>query len=198
MHTYTKFVLLVGVLLASSLTMGLAPFTSTAFAATNSHTTSNLVATKPMSFIRLAQSVHVHVSTVLTSSRNSAGNPCSTRQSDETFTDGFGNVQFWLRMQTYYCWNHVIVTYHSTTLYWGVTTLGIAVGWLSLSTPYYAFNCYVSTSSSRNCSGNHEHAKEAFINGPFMLETDLIVDQEENYQGLFLSQGSQRNCIGGC
>lgn len=165
--------------LAISLLLAFIPIASPAFAATNSHT--KLV-----------------TSTVLTTSRNSAGNPCATRQSDETLTDGFGNVQIWLRMKTTYCWNYSIVTYHSTYLYWGVTTLGVLVGWTWLYNPDYAFNCYVASGSSRNCSGNHEHAKEVFLQGPVRFETDLIVDQNENYKGQFFSHGSRINCPGGC
>jgi hypothetical protein len=198
MRTHKRFVLLGSLLLAAGLLIAFTPTASTASAATNSHTTSNLAATTPASSIRLAQVVHVSVtSTVLTASRTSAGVSCRTFTSYLSFSY-LGVNSLWLKIQTYYCWNYLIVTYHSTTLYWGVTAGGAGNGWGWLYNPYYAFNCYVSTSSWRSCSGNHEHAKEIFINPFLRSEAALIIDQEENYKGQDFNQFSSYICPGGC
>jgi len=184
--------------LAMSLLFAFIPIASPAFASPNSHTTSNLAATKPASSLRLAQIVHLSAtSTVLTSSRNSAGDPCKTISTYYPKNDN-GITIFWLKMVTTWCYNYVTVTSHSTTLYWGVTTTGTLTGWYSLYNPIYSFACYVASGSSRNCSGNHERAQEDFINGILRLEIDLVINQEETYQGQAFYQLSQIKCPGGC
>ena len=131
---------------------------------------------------------------------SAASTSCATRQSDSTLADGFGNVQIWLRMKTTWCWNHITVTSHKTILYWGITTLGKLVGYWQITGPSSSFNCYVAVGSNRGCSGNHEWAKQAFFLRPFpgYLETDLFINQWENYKGQFFSQASRRDCPGGC
>jgi hypothetical protein len=118
---------------------------------------------------------------------------CATRQSSENFTDGFGNVFFWIRMNTHWCWNGVIVTGSSTSLYWGVTTLGNILGWHSEYNPQYTFNCYVAAGSTRNCSGNHEWMQEDFVGTP-PEDCYLHINQAEAYKGEFAWNAAQR-CI---
>ena len=78
------------------------------------------IANAPPAFAATNNHTRVVSSTVLTTSVNSFGNPCATRQSDETLVDGFGNVQIWLRMKTTYCWNYRIVSV--TVLKWPFRT----------------------------------------------------------------------------
>ena len=103
-------------------------------------------------------------------------------------------------MTTTWCWNGITVTSHTTVLAWGTTTLGHAAGYTGLGNPAFSFNCYVAAGAPTGggCSGNHEVATEAFLNGIDRSEVDLTINQEENYKGQFFSQGSLRHCPGGC
>jgi hypothetical protein len=121
---------------------------------------------------------------------------CGTR--DDTFSSTLvpGAVSlFWVRMKTNWCWNGVIVTGSSTTLYWGVTTTGNLTGWYSEYNPQYTFNCYVAAGSSRSCSGNHEWMQEDFVHGitPFE-DCYLSINQWETYNGGFTWNDSH-HCV---
>jgi hypothetical protein len=185
--------------LAMSLWLACIPTASPALAATNSHTTSNLAATQPLSSLRLAQVGQPSVtSTVLTASRNSAGDPCKTFTSYLSF--GYLGVhnEMWLRIVTYFCYNYRIVTYHKTTLYWGVTQAGAGSGWGWIYGPNYSFNCFYGPNNGLACSGNHEHATQIFIN-PFLKdEASLTIDQAEYYNGGTYNHFNAHICPGGC
>jgi hypothetical protein len=184
--------------LAMSLWLAFTPLAAPALAATNSHTTSHLAATKPASSIGLTQMGHVSVtSTVLTAPRDSAGDPCKQVSFQKNYLVA-GNVVAWLKMVTNWCYDYVTVTSHSTILYWGVTAYGNVLGWQSVGNPLYSFNCYVASGSTRNCSGNHEHADQLFDNVPTLSGIGLTVDEKENYLGQAFTNGASRFCLGGC
>jgi hypothetical protein len=154
--------------------------------------------TKPAPSARLAQTGYVSVtSTILTVSRNSAGDPCKKVTFQENYKV-FGGVVAWLKMVTTWCYNYVIVTRHSTVLYWGVTSYGGATGWLWRYSPQYSFNCYVAAGSHRSCSGNHEWELQLFDNVITRSGIDLTVDEWENYRGQAFTHGHSQFCPGGC
>ncbi len=70
----------------------------------------------------------------------------------------------WFTMNTYFCWNGRIVTYHSTNIQGQATGPGSATGWayqgtIASGTGWY---CYVANGSTVNCSGNEEYAQGNF------------------------------------
>lgn len=70
----------------------------------------------------------------------------------------------WFTMDTYFCWNGKIVTYHSTRVNGQATGPGQAIGWsyngtIDSSSGWY---CYVAGASSTICSGNEEYAQGSF------------------------------------
>lgn len=126
-----------------------------------------------------------------------ASTACATRSAEyNIYTVPGGSVTvFWIRMTTGYCWNGSIVTYHSTTLYWGVTTTGTLTGWYTQYNPAYTFNCYVAVGSTLGCSGNREWMQEHFIHGiPPFEDCSLSITELENYKGAFYSSGSASQC----
>jgi hypothetical protein len=185
--------------LAISLWLACIPMASPAFAATNSHTRSNLAATQPLLSLRLTQVGQPSVtSTVLTASQNSAGVSCKTFTSYLSF--GYLGVhnEVWLKMVTYFCYGNGRVTYHKTTLYWGVTQAGSSSGWGWIYGPNYSFNCYYASGSGFPCSGNHEHATQIFINPFLRSEASLTIDQYEDRLGHTSNLFNAHICPGGC
>jgi hypothetical protein len=82
----------------------------------------------------------------------------------------------WVAMNTNFCVNGTIVTYHSTTM--------------SHSTPvgtYYPapiqFRCYVAAGSHTNCSGNQEtdYPTVTQIIYPVIYQNSIEIQQSENY-----------------
>ena len=184
--------------LTVSLLVVFMPVTSPAFAATNRHTASNLAAKTSVSSSKLIQLGQPSVtSTSVTTSQKSASNPCKTFTSYLSF--GYLGVhnEMWLRMVTNFCYGNGKVTYHKTTLSWGVTSAGSASGW-GTQANYYSFNCYIASGSAFQCSGNHEHDTERFIN-PFLRgEADLTIDQYEDRLGHTSNLFNAHFCPGGC
>jgi hypothetical protein len=189
----SRMILIAG-LLGAILTFG-TPLTSRAFAATTYH-----AAPMSLSSIRLAQAGRLSVTSTntLTVSRNSAGDPCKTVSFQNNY-NGAGNMIAWLKMVTKWCYNNVIVTSHSTVLYWGVTAFGSALGWyIEYSSPRYSFNCYVASGSTRSCSGNHEWTEQFWRNGSAGVGLALTVDEWEAYKGEVATHGGTQNCVGTC
>ncbi len=204
-----RIIWLVTLPLVLSLLLAFSPLASPAFAATHQQMTLHSAAPKVPSSMRLAQIARLAVTpSILTFSRNSTGDPCSTRTIQYDSKDAVGFILFWIKMQTTWCYNYITVTSHATVLSWGVTGTGAALGWVVLggtnSPPDYSFNCYVAAGAPGNppsgCSGNHEYMKQYFINqiNPLLLETDLTLNEEENYKGQFFWQASMTTCLGGC
>jgi hypothetical protein len=186
MRQHTRFVLLGSILLAASLFFAVTPHFSPAFAATTSP------ASTPANAPQLTQLVQVSVITSSATSRVSAGDPCRTSSRQQNAKDFFGITLFWFKMQTRYCWDNRTVTYHRTTISWGVTGPGAAVGWAYISNSGIRFNCYVASGSTRQCSGNHEWATASFHNVVTRQVCLPHIDEWENYRGQFFSGG--RSC----
>jgi hypothetical protein len=193
-----RVIWLAAIPLAISLLLAFTPIASPAFAATNSHTGSKLTATQPLSSLRLTQVSQPSVTSTVLTSRNSAGNPCKTFTSYLSF--GYLGVhnEMWLKLVTYFCYNYRIVTYHKTTLYWGVTQAGAGSGWGWQISPYYSFNCFPAPNKGFWCSGNHEHATQLFINPFLRNEASLTIDQAEYYNGGTYNHFNAHICPGGC
>jgi hypothetical protein len=127
-----------------------------------------------------------------------ASNPCKTVTFQRNYT-GAGIMIAWLKMVTTWCYNNVIVTSHSTILYWGVTAFGSGLGWyIQHATPNYSFTCYVASGSTRNCSGNHEATKQFWRNGSAGVGLALTVNESEAYKGQASASGGTQNCVGSC
>jgi hypothetical protein len=162
---------------------------SPAFAAIHNQTKPNLAATQSASPSQLPPLTATV--TDLGTSHDSAGNACDDRKVS------YGNIFAWVAMETYWCWNNVIVTYHSTTISGGVTTSGYVAGYAPQLNPQaYDFKCYAIT--SRNCSGNHEWTQQDYLSVPLLLEVDFAISEEEGYQGQFSYQTANHVCPGGC
>ncbi len=193
MRTHKRFVLLGSLLLAAGLLIAFTPTASTASAATASPASASAVASGPTTLTRLAQVVHVSVTTsVVAAPRDSAGDPCATKQRVENGTDVFGIVLYWFKMQTSWCWDYRTVTSHTTHLYWAVTGPGAAFGWAYISNSGVHFYCYVASGSTRQCSGNHEDATASFLNLDTLQTCLPFIAEDENYRGQFFSSG--RSC----
>lgn len=185
--------------LVMSLWVAFTPLAAPALAATNRHTTAPLAATKPASSLELTQMGQVSVtSTVLITPQDSAAVYCNSVSFKENYLV-LGNIVAWLKMNTHWCYDGVTVTSHSTILYWGITSYGLATGWeTNVSNPEYSFNCYVASGSTRNCSGNHEWTEMLFDNFVNKSGIALTVQEWENYEGQDFTNGASRHCLGGC
>ena len=85
----------------------------------------------------------------------------------------YGVVIAWLQMSTNFCYNRVIVTYHTTRVtHW--------TAWSYAPSPY-SFRCYVASGSTRNCSGNQETEDDGFYSGK--IACDIRIQETENYVG---------------
>jgi hypothetical protein len=93
----------------------------------------------------------------------------------------------WYEMDTYFCWNGVIVTYHSTSTKYGTTVVGKAEGWQFDGQGELGFHCYVAVGSTRNCSGNTEYRQGHFsLCVPQVgcrVGWDPTIQEWENYHG---------------
>ena len=79
----------------------------------------------------------------------------------------------WLQMSTNFCYNGVIVTYHTTKVtHW--------TAWSYAPSPY-SFVCYVASGSTRQCSGNRETEDDGFYSGN--IACDIRIQEAENYRG---------------
>jgi hypothetical protein len=95
----------------------------------------------------------------------------------------------WFKMDTYFCWNGKIVTYHSTSQNGQATGPGQAIGWSYSGTVdgSVGWYCYVAGYSSTNCSGNEEYAEGNF--SQCVLKYGCIANWQpyiaewENYRG---------------
>jgi hypothetical protein len=190
--------------LAMGLLLAFTPMASpAAFAATISHSTASQAATTLASSTKLTQTGQFSVtSTTVTTTQTSATTLCKTFTSYLSF--GYLGVQneMWLKQVTYWCYNDSIVTYHKTTIYWGVTSAGAGSGWTwpTVSDPYTSFNCYSAAANNtyRQCSGNHEHATQLFQNPILRDEASLTIDQYEIYTGWENNTFNSHICPGGC
>jgi hypothetical protein len=191
MRISQRLALLGSLLLAAGLLLGFVP-ASPAFAATTASPTNPATAKLALSSVSLE-----NISESLALSGN-ASTPCKTVTFQRNYT-GAGITIAWLKMVTTWCYNNVIVTSHSTILYWGVTAYGSALGWyIQHSTPNYSFNCYVASGSTRNCSGNHEATKQFWRNGSAGVGLALTVVESETYKGQASASGATQNCVGSC
>lgn len=91
------------------------------------------------------------------------GPGCTTMYGAETVSDTFGINLFTFWLYTYWCWNDVIVTTHTTWPTFTHTATGVAWNYDGL-VDGIAFHCYTA-GDGYSCSGNWEHAK-AKITGP--------------------------------
>ena len=126
-------------------------------------------------------------------SRDAAGDPCRARAYQINNNDIFGVTLFWFKMTTSYCYNHVYVTSHHTTLAHGVDLIGEIGGWEFLGYTPIKFHCFVTEHNTHPCAGNFEAADAYFYN---TLTTQLCKDhiyEEEYYDGRFLAHTST-NC----
>ena len=166
--------------LALGLLLVFLSISSPAFAATHTQATSNRAATQTSSLSHMPPfAVTV---TDLGASHNSAGNSCDDRQIR------LGSIFVWIAMETYWCWNNVIVTYHSTIISGGITTAGHAYLFIANGPQAYAFNCYNITST--NCSGNHEWTQQLYLSIPLVQLDTFAISEEEGYRGQFSYQTS--------
>jgi hypothetical protein len=176
-------------LVACTITMGAAVVTSSGYAHAAS-VVQTRVSTSSSTAAQTDQAIQESVTTsVVADPPDSAGDPCRTSSRQQNANDLFGITLFWFKMTTRYCWNHITVTSHSTTISWGVTGPGAAVGWAYISNSGVHFACYVASGSTRQCSGNHEWATANFLN---VVTTQVClphIDEWENYKGEFLSGG---------
>jgi|ERR1700677_3582768 hypothetical protein len=139
--------------------------------------------------------VHGDQTTSVTSSTRAAtplaGNPCSTGELTVTIYQ-LGNELYSWEASTYYCWNGVIVTYHSTTDYWHVTSLGYLDG-SNYQDSYVLFHCYVAEGGTAGCSGNDEQSYGSFgsNSGEGGAGNTVDINQWENYHGQYFNSWSQ-------
>jgi hypothetical protein len=185
--------------LALGLLLVVTPIASpAAFAATNGQTGMKLAAPQQLTLARASELV---TSTTVTSSQINASTLCTTFTSYLSYGYLGVNNEMWLKLVTNWCYNNIIVTSHSTTIYWGVTSAGAGSGWTwpTVSDPYYSFSCYSAVPDVvRNCSGNHEHATQLFQNPILRDEASLTIDQYETYAGKTANQFNSHICPGGC
>lgn len=89
-------------------------------------------------------------------------------------------------MDTYFCYNDVIVTTHTTTEYGSVTSAGSLIGWNYTGTIAREFNCYTA-GDGHSCSGNHEEAEGKFRLCVFKIgcvgSWYPIINEYERYKG---------------
>ncbi len=139
--------------------------------------------------------VHGAQTTVITRGVQAAralnGNPCATGWLGMSRSE-LGNVVYSFKASTYYCWNEVIVTYHSTSFYWSVTSWGYAFGdnWVD---GWILFHCYVAQGSRTNCSGNDEQSIGNFgsNSGEGGAGNQIDINQWENFHGQYFNSWSQ-------
>lgn len=122
---------------------------------------------------------------------DATGARCETSWARKTEYNVFHLTLFWFQLNTYWCWNGSIVTYHNTYVTWDITTLGGDVGWLYDGTGGIAFHCYVASGSTRNCSGNYEAATAHFqlcvIKYGCIQNVYFFIEEWENYRGQFFT-----------
>lgn len=88
----------------------------------------------------------------------------------------YGILQWAFAMNTDFCYNYSIVTYHHTA----ITQLHYSP-WTYSQGPTIA-SCYA-ISGHPNCSGNHEHNESSFNNTKTAIQTWVTIDQYEQYNG---------------
>ena len=117
------------------------------------------------------------------------GTYCRTGSQTKQINDIYGFELAWYTMTTYFCYNYVIVTTHSTNVTGGTTTLGGIGGWSYLGTPDgINFHCYVAGGGTRACSGNQEEAQGQFqaCQAGYCYDTwSPTITESENYHGQF-------------
>jgi hypothetical protein len=127
--------------------------------------------------------------TMSTPTLSSASSGCRTYTYTATLNDApLGWPEdAWYRMDTYFCWNGSIVTYHYTTTSGGTTKYGAAGGWHFDREGDLGFHCYVAVGSHRNCSGNTEfrqaHFSECLLKIGCVGGWDPQIQEWENYHG---------------
>jgi len=129
--------------------------------------------------------------TITSTSNSSSVSPAATSAAEKcaTYTvtvsnyDALRIILFSFHMVTYFCWNGVIVTYHSTSVGAGVTGTGVATGWEYTGHSGIDFTCYVASGSTRNCSGNSESDYGYFYNILLGESCYNYIHQTENYKG---------------
>jgi hypothetical protein len=110
---------------------------------------------------------------------------CQTIYDNDTLTDALGITLAKFQMNTYYCWNYSIVTYHST---WETDSANGTLGWSYKGLLQNHFHCYYA--NSNKCSGNYEQMQGNF-SGPFGQSWQPTCYLEEIYNGNFSG-----NCSG--
>ncbi len=117
------------------------------------------------------------------------GTYCRTGWEQKNAEDVFGIILVWYKMTTYFCYNYVTVTSHSTNVNGGTTGTGAAAGWSYEGTPDgINFHCYVAAGSTRQCSGNQEEAQGQFHacqGGYCYANWSPTITESENYHGVF-------------
>jgi hypothetical protein len=108
-----------------------------------------------------------------TSSQIDAATSCINGITHRVTISDYGVVIAWLQMTTNFCYNHVIVTSHTTK----VTHFTV---WSYAPSPY-SFVCYVASGSTRQCSGNQETEDDGFYSGN--IACDIRIQETENYRG---------------
>jgi hypothetical protein len=171
-----------------AVTAGLSLSGATAFAATGN----TVQAPQPAATTPAGQDP---VATVTTTSSLSPATPmpdgtsCRTGSQMKKANDAYGFELAWYTMTTYFCYDNVTVTYHSTHVSGGTTTLGGVGGWSYNGTPDgINFHCYVAAGSTRNCSGNQEEAQGQFqaCQAGYCYDTwSPTITESENYHGTF-------------
>jgi hypothetical protein len=108
---------------------------------------------------------------------------CQTIYASDTDSDVLGITLAKFQMNTYYCWNDEIVTYHQT---WQTNSTNL--GWSYKGLLDNTFFCYYANSNS--CSGNYEQMQGNF-SGPLSQNFQPTCWLEEVYTG-----GFSGNCSG--
>jgi hypothetical protein len=190
------------IVLTLGLLLAVTPIASpAAFAATNGQIRAKLAAPQLVSAARSVLGSGLVTSTTVALSRNSAGNSCKTFTSYLTY--GYLGVkdEMWLKVVTAWCYNNIIVTSHSSTMYWGVTSAGAGSGWTwpTVTDPSYSFNCYADVANGIHpCAGNHERTIQLFQNPILRDEASLTIDQYETRDGQASNTFNAHICPGGC
>jgi hypothetical protein len=86
---------------------------------------------------------------------------CETFYYQQDGRDVLGIEEVWFRTTTYFCWNWLQVTYHSTYSRGVVTGPGAAAGW-QYSGESSSFTCYQVAGYRSSCGGNYETAQGQF------------------------------------
>lgn len=110
------------------------------------------------------RSVSAWTTTSTSSASRSAttADPCETVWTEKIGRDLIGIELLWFKTKTYWCWNWLKVTSHTTSSYGAVTGTGAAGGWEYIGLREQSFHCYKIAGYASRCGGNYEDAEGYF------------------------------------